>query len=301
MGGAARVGGGSISDSEAVPELGRSALEAIADLCARSLPDPPDRDELTAALFGTEQPAVVRGDPERGVVATVTGPDSEDAFVRLLAVDPRVRRQGLGRRLLVAAEGDAVALGRRGLTIGADAPFFLWPGVPVTSTPMLCLLERLRYNRTETNFDMTLDLDALPGEAAARTPQPDPYPAGPRLAGPDDRAGIDGWMATHWANWRAEVLRAVDKGNLLIDVDDRGLRAFCAFEVNRRGFLGPVAVRPDLLGQGAGRAVLLAALQELRRRGRTQVDVVWVGPVRPYARLGGRVSNVYFVYRKDLG
>ena len=289
MGGAARVGGGSISDSEPVPELGPSALDAIAGLCARSLPDPPDRDELAAALFGVEQPAVVRGDPDRGVVATVTAPDGGDAFVRLLAVDPRVRRQGLGRRLLVAAESDAIALGRRRLTIGADAPFFLWPGVPSPSTAMLCLLEGLRYTRAETNFDMTVELDDLPKA-----------PTTPRLAGPDDRARIDEWMATHWANWRAEVLRAVDKGNLLIDDDDRGLRAFCAFEVNRRGFLGPVAVRPDLLGHGAGRAVLLAALHELRRRGRSSVDVVWVGPVRPYARVGGRVSNVYFVYRKDL-
>lgn len=294
MGGAARVGGGSISDSEPVPELGRSALEAITALCARSLPDPPDRDELAAALFGVEQPAVVRGDPDRGVVVTVTAPDDGDAFVRLLAVDPRVRRHGLGRRLLAAAERDAVALGRRRLTIGADAPFFLWPGVPATSTAMLCLLERLRYTRAETNFDMTVELDDLP--EAPTTPRS----FGPRLAGPDDRARIDEWMAAHWANWRAEVLRAVDKGNLLIDEDDRGLRAFCAFEVNRRGFLGPVAVRPDLLGHGAGRAVLLASLHELRRRGRTRVDVVWVGPVRPYARVGGRVSNVYFVYRKDL-
>jgi predicted N-acetyltransferase YhbS len=294
MGGAARIGGGSISDSEPVPELGRSALEAIAGLCARSLPDPPDRDELAAALFGVEQPAVVRGDPDRGVVATVTAPDGGDAFVRLLAVDPRVRRQGLGRRLVLAAEGDAVALGRRRLTIGADAPFFLWPGVPATSTAMLCLLERLRYNRAETNFDMTVELDDLPEAPAG------PHGSGPRLAGPDDRAGIDEWMATHWANWRAEVLRAADKGNLLIDEDGGALRAVCAFEVNRRGFLGPVAVRPDLLGHGAGRAVLLAALHELRRRGRTSVDVVWVGPVRPYARVGGRVSNVYFVYRKDL-
>lgn len=295
MGAGARAGGGSISDTEPVPQLGRAALEAIAGLCARSLPDPPDLDELAAALFGVEQPAVVRGDPDRGVVATVTGEGAGDAFVRLLAVDPRVRRQGLGRRLVVAAERDALGLGRRRLTIGADAPFFLWPGVPASSTGMLCLLERLRYHRAETNFDMTIELAGLPDETPAT-----PDLARPRLAGPGDRAGIDEWMATHWAGWRAEVLRALDKGNLVIDEDDGGLRAFCAFEVNRRGFLGPVAVRPDLLGQGAGRAVLLAALHELRRRGRSRVDVVWVGPVRPYARLGGTVSNVYFVYRKDL-
>ena len=36
------------------------------------------------------------------------------------------------------------------------------------------------------------------------------------------------------------------------------------------------------------------------RRGRDRVSVVWVGPVAPYAAVGGRVTDVYFVFRKDL-
>ena len=75
---------------------------------------------------------------------------------------------------------------------------------------------------------------------------------------------------------------------------------FCAFEVNRVGFLGPVGVRPDLIGRGAGTPALVGALHELRVRGRSSTEVVWVGPIVPYARLGGRVSTVYFVYRKEL-
>ncbi len=78
------------------------------------------------------------------------------------------------------------------------------------------------------------------------------------------------------------------------------ITAFCAFEVNRRGRLGPVAVRPDLMGQGQGRAVLVGALHELRRRGRDVVAVTWVGPVVPYAAVGGSVGQVYFVHRKEL-
>ena len=107
-------------------------------------------------------------------------------------------------------------------------------------------------------------------------------------------------MATHWPNWEAEVLRALDKGNLVLSRDHEGISAFCAFEVNRAGFLGPVAARPDLIGRGAGTPALLGALHELRARGRSSIEVTWVGPIVPYARLGGRISNVYLVYRKGL-
>ena len=56
----------------------------------------------------------------------------------------------------------------------------------------------------------------------------------------------------------------------MIARDDDGISAICAFEVNRAGFLGPVASRPDLIGRGAGRPALVGALHELRRRGRDE-------------------------------
>jgi hypothetical protein len=49
-----------------------------------------------------------------------------------------------------------------------------------------------------------------------------------------------------------------------------------------------------------GKAVLLSALHELLRRGADDVSVVWVGPIVPYAAVGGKVTDVFFVYRKKL-
>jgi len=246
--------------------LGRDALSDIAALCQRAVADPPTIDELDGTLFTPDQPAVVRGDPSIGVVATAMGDDG--AHVRFLAVDPSVRGRGHGHALVEAAEQDARAAGQRSLLTGADAPFFLWPGIPSSEVGLVCLFEHHHYFRSETNFDMRVELDA--------------------------------WTTAHWANWRAETLRALDKGNLVITRGDDGITSICAFEVNRTGFLGPVAVRPDLMGQGVGRPALIGALHELRRRGRDFTDVCWVGPVIPYAAVGGTVSNVYFVYRRDF-
>jgi GNAT superfamily N-acetyltransferase len=267
--------------------LDRSALDAIAALCERAVVNPPTAHELEEALFAPEQPALIRGDPSIGVVATVECDDG--AHVRLLAVDPDHRRKGRGHALLEAAEADARAGGHPSLTTGADAPFFLWPGVPTTEVALLCLLERRRYARVEVNFDMRVDLASIPDD-----------PGGHHLAAAAERDEVDAWFAKHWANWRAEGLRALDKGNLVLCRDAEGISAICAFEVNRSGFLGPVAVRPDVMGRGKGKPALIGALHELRRRGREHTDVCWVGPIRPYALIGGRVSNTYFVYRREL-
>jgi predicted N-acetyltransferase YhbS len=270
--------------------LGPSEREGIAQLCGRAMADPPSLDELDGSLFAPDQPAAVFGDPVTGVVAAVACDDG--AHIRLLAVDPAHRGRGLGHALVQAAEDWAVAAGHRSLTTGADPPYFLWPGVPTGETSLVCLFERRHYGRADTNFNMNVDLQTLPLD-----------PGGHVVAGPEDAAELDEWMATHWSNWRLEVLRALRKGNLVIaraDGEAGPVTAFCAFEVNRRGLLGPVAVRPDLMGRGAGKGVLLGALHELRRRGASRVAVVWVGPVVPYAAVGGRVSDVFFVYRKEL-
>ncbi|HEX4822243.1 MAG TPA: GNAT family N-acetyltransferase [Acidimicrobiales bacterium] len=267
--------------------LGRDALPAIAMLCERAVAQPPTIDELEATLFTPDQPAVVRGDPSVGVVATATCDDG--AHVRFLAVDPRARGRGHGHALAEAAEQDARAAGHTTILTGADPPFFLWPGIPSTELGLVCLFEHRHYSRHETNFDMRVQLDAIPDD-----------PGGHALATADDRDEIDAWTTKHWSNWRAEALRALDKGNLVLVRGDDGIHAICAFEVNRTGFLGPVAARPDLMGKGRARPALLGALHELRGRGRTYTDVCWVGPVVPYAAVGGQVSNVYFVYRRDL-
>src|SRR3954452_15626426 len=113
-----------------LPLLGLDALDAIAGLCRRAIDVPPSAAELEGSLFTSAQPAVVRGDPSIGVVATVAG--DEGAHIPLLVVDPAARGKGHGHALVDAAESDARAAGHRSLRTGADAPFFLWPGVPST-------------------------------------------------------------------------------------------------------------------------------------------------------------------------
>jgi len=271
--------------SLALPVVGPEALDDIASLCARSMPKAPSIDELRRTLFAPDQPAVVRHAPGVGVVAVVS--DTEDGFIRLLLLDPARRGVGLGHELLHAAENDLH--GVRVITVGADAPYFLMPGVPVEETALCCLLERHHYTREETNYNINIELNRLP---------PDPGLAVEPRA--EERPELENWMARHWPNWQAEVLRAFDQGSLVLSRDNDDITAFCAFDVNRSGTLGPIASRPDLIGKGVGAPLLVGALHRLRALGHDTIEVLWVGPMVPYARLGGQVGALFFVYRRRL-
>jgi GNAT superfamily N-acetyltransferase len=279
--------GGRVSETPRISldRLDAGDLPAIVELCRRGVADAPAPDELEGALFAPDQPATVRGDPDVGVVATVEGEGG--GYLRLLVVDPSARGRGHGHVLLEAAEADLA--GTRTVTVGADAPYFLFPGVETSETAMLCLLERHHYTRAEANFNMAVDLDAL---------RPDPGATELAVAG--DRPEVAEWMETYWPNWAAEALRALRKGTLVVSRGEEGITGFCAYDVNRAGLLGPVAVRHDLIGKGVGEPLVLGALHRMRAGGRRRAEVVWVGPIVPYARVGGTVSRVFFVYRKKL-
>lgn len=266
------------------PVLGADSLDAVVALCNRSLSRPLSRADLEGALFAPDQPTVLRGDPAVGIVAAVPG--EPDGYIRLLVVDPEQRGNGHGHTLLAAAQSDLAA--STVITVGADAPYYLFPGVETSEIAFACLLEKHRYQREDANFNMEVDLSQIP-----------PDPGGTTLATASERAEVDDWMRVHWANWTAEVLRALDKGALLLTRDDdHAITGFCAWNVNRDDLLGPIASRPDLIGRNIGRPLLLGALHRMRAAGADTIEVSWVGPIRPYAAVGGRINRVFFVYRK---
>jgi len=266
------------------PTLQPSDLPAVTRLCAAGLEDPPTADDLAASLFTPGWPVTVRGDPDQGVVASCVREGG--AALRLLVVHPAARGRGLGRALLRAAEadlGDAASI-----TVGADAPDYLFPGVEVTQTAMLCLLERSRYVRGEANFNMVVDLEGLPAPDREVT-----------VAAADEADEVDAWVSRHWPMWREEMLRCLARDRLMVARDAEGLVACCCWDGARTGWVGPVAVRPSVIGQGRGRGVLVGALHRLRAAGRREAEIGWVGPIVPYAQtVDARIHRVFFVYRK---
>jgi GNAT superfamily N-acetyltransferase len=270
--------------------VGVDAVDAIAALCARGAIWPPSTEELLDSLFCDDQPAIVRGDPDVGLVATVRAlGDPTAGHIRLLVVDPAHRGRGVGRALIAAAERDLADCSS--ITFGADGPWYLYAGVPADATGLCVLAERAHYRRVEANLNMEVNLDQ-------------PFDGtGARIGGPDDVDAVDAWSRRHWSWWADELVRAAQRSNIaLVDDpdDEHGIAAAGAWDVVRRGVLGPFCSRPDLMGKGRGAPTIAAALEASRAAGRDRVEIGWVGPLGPYASFGATIGRTFYVYRKDL-
>lgn len=304
----------------------RDRLDEVVAIVTDALPD--ERllaDEIEAGLFDDDD-TVVLGLPDgHGVVAVAIrnmaiGETSlVVATLKLIAVAPRHRRQGAGRRLLSAAERVAAAAGATELHLAGSAPFYFWPGVDVRFVGMLCLAEACGYRPVGAELNMS-----LPATFRA------PCPAGSEVRRVlDDRevAAVTALVRRAWPWWEPEVARAIDQGGCLgafasadatgaelsqprstggvtVDADgtapDRSCQGFVCHSVNRAGWIGPMGTDPDRQHRGLGSALLGEACRDLMIANHKDVEISWVGPVRFYAKTGATVSRVFRTFTKSL-
>jgi GNAT superfamily N-acetyltransferase len=296
---------------------GPERADELSALVAAAAPrDVLSADELLACCWEGHDLSAVLADPEGrgavGVVARRFG-DGDDSFVvayvTVIAVHPEHRRQGLGAALFAAAEEWAWAHHALELHLGGSAPFYLWPGVDLGATELVCLAESAGYEATGSELDMALPV----------TYRADP-PAGVvtrRVIADADVAKLESFVQQHYPWWWDETARAVEHGcchaafGLEADTDDgddagtgtgveHGERVvgFVCHSVNRAGMLGPMATDPGRQGGGIGNALVAQVCRDLMIAEFDEVAVSWVGPVRFYAKAGAHTTRVYRTYRK---
>jgi GNAT superfamily N-acetyltransferase len=268
-------------------ELGPDAAPQIAAFtrvaCAYDLLS---TTSVQRSIFADPDAQLVLGMYDGGLdavgVAVMRG---QRAWVKFLAVHPRVRREGVGTEMLERLESFCRDNGADAVEIGTSAPYYVSPGIDVRYSEAVCFYEARGYSRYYEAIDLSMRLAGLP-EPRLET----------HIATKDDLDRLLVWVSEHHPNWIDELTRGVGLGSCVVHGDT----GFACIDVNREGFFGPTATHPDARGTGVGTATLLAALHLMRSRGHEYAAISWADALPFYVKNGARISRVYWWYRKQL-
>jgi predicted N-acetyltransferase YhbS len=309
-------------------ELTDPDLPAAVRLCAEALDLPEDAakatqivERLRSVPRGRHTVRLVAVDDAGGggqedigkavlgvVFASLSYRDPTVGHIDLVAVHPRLRRRGIGRALLAAAETALAAAGAGEVLIAGNMPY-AWPGIDVRYTPAVCAALALGYQQDRTAWNMTADLSAANAPGLRDT-----APAERRLAADgvtvrratgEDLAALTEFITANFSDgWAWEVEQSISRdgaGCHLARGADSEILGFAAYGAMRPDWFGPMGTAPVAQRSGIGGILLRRCLADQRAAGHTRVQIGWVGPVPFYSRtVGAYIERVFFLYRKEL-
>lgn len=301
----------------ALHELHPHQLEAVRALLARACAHDAAARVAHEKLFG---PAAAHPGPhalgvwkgaELAGVAAVSGP-----WIRLLAVDPVHRGQGVGSALLAAAEQAVLATGERTARLLDQPGNYLAPGIDVRNRETIAWLERRGYVRHGERTNLLIDLrpvrparpGELPGAAHARALAAVSPAYELRRARAEDAEVLAAMIASGFsAAWAFEVGQALGCDppavHVAVERASGAHVAFAAHDGNNRGlgWFGPTGTLPEHRGRGLGAALLWACLADVAAAGHEVCEVAWIGPRDFYERAAGLAGERRFIaMRKEI-
>ena len=199
-------------------------------------------------------------------------------WLRILAVDRDVRRQGIGSALL-ADSGAKV--------IGAEPGNYFTPGVLDPT-----FFSKRGYRETARTWNLTWSALDCGGKATALHAAAMPPEARAAAVLPQSRDRVLDFIEREFgAIWRFEAAKAFDADppTIFIEEVDGEIAGFAAHDVNNRGlgFFGPTGVKESMRGRGIGCRLLLASLADLRRLGYQRAVIPWTDALAFYAKCCG--------------
>ncbi|HEX6177373.1 MAG TPA: GNAT family N-acetyltransferase [Thermoanaerobaculia bacterium] len=243
----------------------RSDLPLIRDILGRSNDAAYDiRPVIEEKCFGDgpSGPTTVTLFDDVGVAVTC------GRYLRLIAVDRDHRRRGIGTRLLEASNA-TIAF--------AEPGNYFTPGVWDKDWGTLAFFKARGFAEGPETWNLTVDTTA---GGAAGAPLSTPPPG-----------DIVEFVRAEFGNiWAFEVARA----HRAVYIDDVG---FAVVEANNRGLgtFGPAGVKKTARGGGHGRALVVAALGELRQLGFRQATIPWTNANDFYRKTCGAAPAHRFI------
>ncbi|MBX6771033.1 MAG: GNAT family N-acetyltransferase [Chloroflexi bacterium] len=239
-------------------------------------------------------------------------PAPDQAWITALAVDPEVRRQGIGGQILRALLDLLRARGCRAVTVASYVPNYFAPGVDVEAYPQgVPFLERYGFTVISRPVGMFADLEGYTVPAGIQQTLERIRSTGIAIgpAEPRDILPTLGLIRRHfsWDWWREaqEVFRDLfcgDPRGVGLVVARQGERIL-GYAQHRGEHFGPFGVDPDHRGQGIGRALLAETLIGMTRQGFHCAWFLWTSEETArgvYAACGFQIRRRFAILRASL-
>jgi GNAT superfamily N-acetyltransferase len=289
-------------------ELGLGDLPAARDVLAAACAH--DKAALVAEekLFG----AGPRGTPKtfgarkQGILVGVAAVCADR--VRVIAVHPAARGEGIGGQLLTACEQAIWQCAARRARLCDEPGNYLAPGIDTANTTTITWLERKGYVRRDQHTNLLVDVRANPRvtreRAAELTIRAEARGYQVRRAAASEAEGLSAAISIGFGGaWPFEIERALrgDPAGVFVAWRDGRPAAFAAHDGNNQGlgWFGPAGTWPEHRGQGLGEALLVHCLLDIAER-HAVAEIAWIGPREFYERAVGIVGERTFaVMTKD--
>jgi GNAT superfamily N-acetyltransferase len=226
-------------------------------------------------------------------------------FIKLLAVDPSFRRQGLGKLLLKTTEQKLQTAGVQMIRVFDSNPNYLIPGIDPRYTEAVVFFERQGYERFGDTSNLEVDLAARSFETTAEEEKLHSLGFDIRRAIMADWDDVMALLQRHWPAWIPEVERTLSNYpiSLHLALHQKKVAAFSAYDGNNlnTGWFGPMGTDPDYRGKNLGGVLLLRCLADIKAQGHRRAIIPWVGPYGFYLHhAGAKIVRVFWRYRKKL-
>jgi GNAT superfamily N-acetyltransferase len=279
---------------------------AVYELWMRSLGRDWPLDRAHFAAVVNDGFVAVSGESVTGVAAIAR--QNEKGSLRLLAVDPDLRRRGIGTQLHEAALGELARQGAMRVELGGTPDPYLWPGLPAERDEARRVFEHWAWQFGDPCWDLlrTLsDFERPPGIAETTG-------FAYRSATEADRANLMAFEAANFPEW-THYFANEGLDSAVVAVDDRGaiVGSLLATDQHRpqlwrrllgedSGSIGAVGVAESVCDRGVGTAMLAHACECLRDRGVGNCHVSWTTLLSFYGRLGFQPWRRYETASRDL-
>lgn len=231
--------------------------------------------------------------------------DEKIGYIKLMAVDPEFRRQGIAREMYQKLENLFIQNQVEKVRI-YDVPFnYHMPGIDPRYTPALCFAWRLGFHRFNDTSNLLVSLQDQNWSTANQEQKLLKDNIEIRRATEADMPALMQFIVDNFLLWQSEVEKSYRSDPIAVHIAllNGQVKAFSGHNGNNigTGWFGPMGTHPDLRGKGIGGILLKRCLQDMKDWGLEYSVIPWVGPIDFYSHYANAVvDRVFWRFEKIL-